>query len=146
MTILLSDFAGSTLDQTAVDARITALAPGLAVAYLRTKAVDTGNIADDGVFELTFGGDVSAGIVAVSDNGNNTRGIFGFRARNSPFITAISASGFQTSTNDLTVTPGTDGQVTVSATDTNKFQINNRSGGARQYTVWVATGESGRLT
>ena len=132
----------AVLTQSEVDERVVEVAPDVALSALRTKTYVSGNVSDDGVFTVQLTGELTSGIMIISDNANASRGIFAIRARSGPHITAISSSGLSTSTNDLTVTPGADGAVTVSATADNKVQVNNRSGGTRFYSIMIGVGEN----
>ena len=124
------------LNESEVDARVVAVAGN----SLNGQTIFTGNVADDDVFVYDFEGQVFAGnfIVTINSSVSNNRGIFSFRAAtSSAFCLSIASTGITATTGVLTGTTGSDGTVTVSTHTDQKLYIENRRGGAINFSVTI---------
>lgn len=129
------------LNQSQVDARVVAVAPEASQgnAGPATVFVVGPGIADDGVYELDFGTDVSAAHVIVSNNTNSQYGVFAIRAHSvSAHCVAMVSNNITAQTGVLTGTTGADGQVTISTHTDNKLYLENRAGGTSKFIITVS--------
>lgn len=94
------------------------------------------NILDDGVDDHAFTGQGLIMVTTLSNGVNTNRYLFGvFRANSGPVMVALNiGTDFNVSTGTLTGTAGTDGKVTISATNGHIY-IENRIGATMQFTV-----------
>lgn len=105
---------------------------------LRTS---TGNISDDTVATVNFGGEVfGAALLAVPNSLGSGPVVLVFaRMASSPSMTVLLAEGhsFTTTTGELSGTTGTDGGINFSATSDGRFLIENRRGFPVNYTIYT---------
>jgi len=102
-------------------------------------------VLDDNVMIVDLGTTVFNLLFALSGNGTGApRGLFAARAATGPFCAVIASTGgtVTATTGALAGTTGADATVTVSADNTGKLYVENRSGSTYRYTLAVFEAQS----